>query len=179
MYTRVVGHMDPVDEVDVENNNTRSHSVSECTTPRLLDLFSGTGSVGRVFAAHGYEVVSLDCEVTFAPTICVDILEWDYQSAFPPGYFDVIACGVPCTEFSRALTTRPRNLELANRIVQHTLKIVEYFRPRRWFLENPRSGLLKVQDYMQGYAFVSDGLNCTLSLLSSTNGYQFRLSCRY
>jgi adenine-specific DNA methylase len=24
--------------------------------PRMLDLFSGTGSVGRVFRDHGYEV---------------------------------------------------------------------------------------------------------------------------
>ncbi len=33
--------------------------------PRLLDLFSGTGSVGNVFADEGYEVVSVDVNPRF------------------------------------------------------------------------------------------------------------------
>ena len=121
---------------------------------RMLDLFSGTGSVGRVFARHGYDVTTLDLERRFRPDIVADVLEWDYKGAYDPGHFDVISLGVPCTEFSAALTTRPRDLELANRIVRRALEIVEYLQPKRWFLENPRTGLLKNQDYMQGFAYV-------------------------
>ncbi len=106
------------------------------TPKRMLDLFSGTGSVGRVFAQHGYDVTTLDLEKCFQPDIVADIMTWDYQAAFPPGHFEVIAVGCPCTEFSSALTTRPRNLEAANAIVKRSLEIVEYLRPERWFLEN-------------------------------------------
>ena len=43
---------------------------------RLLELFSGTGSIGRAFEALGWEVTSLDLEGE--PTIKCDILDWDY-----------------------------------------------------------------------------------------------------
>jgi hypothetical protein len=53
-------------------------------------MFYGTGSVGRVFREEGFEVVSLDINPKFKPTVIADILEWDYAAAFPPGYFDVV-----------------------------------------------------------------------------------------
>ena len=40
---------------------------------RLLELFAGTGSVGKVFEAAQWEVVSLDAVPAFQPTICADI----------------------------------------------------------------------------------------------------------
>ena len=43
---------------------------------RLLELFSGTGSVGNVFKDHGWEVVSLDRDM--AADIQTDIMDWDY-----------------------------------------------------------------------------------------------------
>ena len=53
---------------------------------RVLDLFSGTGSVGRVFQMEGYELVSVYSDPRFEPTIVADIMEWDYAAAFPPGH---------------------------------------------------------------------------------------------
>lgn len=76
---------------------------------RLLELFKGTGSVGHVFEHNGYKVTSLDFERKWKPDICTDILKWDYKKAFKPGDFEVIWASPPCTEYSRALTTRPRN----------------------------------------------------------------------
>ena len=41
--------------------------------PHLLELFSGTGSVGKVFREAGWRVTSVDCNPKFQPTICCDV----------------------------------------------------------------------------------------------------------
>ena len=66
----------------------------------------------------------------------------------------MIACCPPCTEFSRALTTRPRRLEAADRLVQAALEIIDYLQPTFWFLENPRYGELRDRVYMKDIPFV-------------------------
>ena len=62
----------------------------------LLDMFSGTHSVGKVAHDLGYDVVSLDLADA---TICCDVLEWDYTQ-YPVGYFDVVWASPPCETFS-------------------------------------------------------------------------------
>ena len=47
--------------------------------PRLLELFSGTGSVGKVFRARGWEVISIDNVAEMNPTIVADIATFDYR----------------------------------------------------------------------------------------------------
>ena len=118
--------------------------------PRLLELFSGTGSVGDVAKELGYEVISLDRDMK--ATIQSDIMDWD-PSVYPSGYFDVIWASPPCTEYSRAKTTGIRDIEGANEIVQKTLDIIEYFCPKYWMMENPQTGLLKTQVFMYGIPF--------------------------
>ena len=105
---------------------------------RLLELFSGTGSIGRAFEALGWEVTSLDLEGE--PTIRCDILDWDHTK-FPPEHFQVVWASPVCCEFSKALTRRPRRLEEGDRLVLRTLELIDYFKPRFWGLENPQSGL--------------------------------------
>ena len=122
--------------------------------PRMLDLFSRTGSVGQFFEQYGYEVTSVDSAKHFAPTIVTDILKWDYESAFQPGYFDVIFCSPPCAHFSRARTTLPREIHKGDILVQKALEIIKYLRPPRWFLENPRTGLLTGRPYMANIPYV-------------------------
>ena len=58
----------------------------------LLELFSGTKSVGRAFEALGWAVTSLDADATTRPSICADIREWDYRT-YPPGHFDLSSLG--------------------------------------------------------------------------------------
>jgi len=85
---------------------------------KLLELFSGTKSVGRVAEQLGYNVISLDRDLE--ADIKCDILDWDYKQ-FPAGYFDVIWASPPCTEYSTCKTTGVQNIALANSIVNRTL----------------------------------------------------------
>ena len=57
---------------------------------RALELFCGTKSIGKALEAKGFEVVSLDMNPKTNPTICCNILEWDYKAAFPQDHFDFI-----------------------------------------------------------------------------------------
>ena len=118
---------------------------------RVLELFSGTGSVGKVFRECGHDVLSLDCDPRSNASVIEDILEWDY-TRFSPGGFDVVWASPPCTHYSKARTTAktPRDLEGSDRIVAKTLEVIRYFNPKWWFMENPQTGLLKSREVVQG-----------------------------
>jgi site-specific DNA-cytosine methylase len=119
---------------------------------KLLELFVGTGSVGNVFKDKGWVVVSLDRDMD--ADIKMDIMDWNYQAAFEPGHFDVIWSSLPCTEYSIAKSVGVRKIDEANKIVERTLEIINYFNPRYWFLENPQSGKLKEQRMMNDLSYI-------------------------
>jgi hypothetical protein len=52
---------------------------------RLLELFSGTGSIGRAFAEQGWEVTSLDIDPKSGATLITDFMTWQY-SELPKGH---------------------------------------------------------------------------------------------
>ena len=116
---------------------------------KLLELFSGTKSVGKVAEKFGYEVISLDLQDA---DINCDILDWDY-TIYPVGYFDIIWASPPCTEYSKAKSRGVRNIEEANKIVMKTLEIIEYLNPNLYIIENPQTGLLKIQPFMYGIPY--------------------------
>ena len=93
---------------------------------KLLELFSGTGSVGKVAKEFGFDVVSLDLKNA---DINCNILEWDYKQ-YPVGYFGFIHASPPCTEYSRAKTVGIRKIDEANAIVQKTLEIIDYLQAK-------------------------------------------------
>ena len=108
----------------------------------LLELFSGTGSVGHIAKSLGYNVISLDLKNA---DINTDILEWDYKQ-FDRNHFDFIWSSPPCTEHSKAKTTGIRKIDYANSIVLKTL-------PKYFVIENPQTGLLKNQEFMDEFEF--------------------------
>ena len=117
-------------------------------------MFSGTNSVGDVFRAQGCQVISLDNNEKYQPDIPIDILKWEYWKEYKPGTFDVIMASPPCTEYSSAMTSRPRRMDKADLLVQKALEIIRYFQPTVWYLENPRGGRLKDRAFMQGIPYV-------------------------
>jgi len=128
---------------------------------KVLELFSGTGSVGNVCKELGYEVVSLDLKDA---DINCNILNWDY-TIYPKGYFDIIWASPPCDTFSCLRRTWiGRKLKAHNGLVctseliqkdideigvpilRKTEEIIDYFNPTLYFIENPKSGRMK--DYI-------------------------------
>ena len=109
----------------------------------------------------GYSVIRLDQKFRDAE-ICCDIMDWDFRAEFPPGHFHLIAAGPPCTEYSIAKTVGVRNLEWADQLVCRTKEIIEYFNPPVWWIENPRTGLLKSRGLLDS-CFVIDVDYCKFS----------------
>ena len=113
---------------------------------KVLILCSGTGSLDRAFAEEGWNVTSVDIDPKSCATYTADICEWQ-----PPvgETWDCIWASPPCTEFSRALTTRPRRLEEGLRIALRCLDLVIQLRPTVWFIEKPGTGLLPKQRHFE------------------------------
>ncbi len=102
----------------------------------------------------------MDFDQKFSPDIITDVLEWDYQSTFPPRYLKPISASSLCTEYSITMTCRARNLDMADAVVRRANDIIEYYQPRMCLIENPRTGLLKSRDFMQPYGYVD--VDCCL-----------------
>jgi site-specific DNA-cytosine methylase len=122
---------------------------------RLLELFSGTKSISKAVGEQFTEVISVDMVNKYKPTILTDILKWDY-TVYPPGHFHTIWASPPCTEYSmlnQSIPHKTPNLTLADSIVQKTIEIIEYFKPHRWYMENPQSGTLKDRVFMWGVPY--------------------------
>ena len=102
---------------------------------RVLDLFSGTGSVSKHCLARPEEYaepVSVDILKKCKATITSDIMELDYKALWQPGDFDIFWASPPCTHYSIARTTAstPRDIAGSNAIVQRTLEIIMYLKPK-------------------------------------------------
>lgn len=122
---------------------------------KLLELFKGTGSIGKAAHKLGFSVVSLDFDPIYTPDIETDILKWDYKKYHKDtGYVpDLIWASPPCNTFSPfAYRLKERNTKTSTpysarakegtAILRQTLKIIKYFQklnPELLFvMENPR-----------------------------------------
>eukprot|EP00854_Cymbomonas_tetramitiformis_P017056 gene17056-biopygen17604 len=105
---------------------------------RILVLFSGTGSVETQFQRQfkGCEVATVDILPKWNPLHAADILKWDYRQ-YPRQSFDVIWASPPCTEYSKAKTVGESDIENADRRVQRTREIIDFYDPAYYFIENP------------------------------------------
>ena len=115
---------------------------------KALVLFSGTGSVCQTLKKRNYEVVSIDDGSRFIKrkelenlgTVIADIMAWDYKKY---KHFDLIWESPPCKFYSCLLKCfRPKQNHEPSYLkgdlfVKKTLEIIQYFKPQKWFIENP------------------------------------------
>lgn len=108
---------------------------------RVLDLFSGTKSIEKTLSKliPDVEVVSVDFLEKFKPTIVADLLTFDYKSEWKPKQFDAVWCSTPCTAYSKARNSVPREFGPTDELVKRAIQIIEYLDPNLWFMENPRA----------------------------------------
>lgn len=117
---------------------------------RVLDLFSGTGSIHKTLSSiiRDVEVVSVDIDERFHPTIVADILYLDHVGMWRPGEFDAVWMSPPCTNYSLARNSVPRDFTMSDKLVKKGIQIVEYLRPRLFVCENPRA-FLRLRPFMR------------------------------
>ncbi len=127
---------------------------------KVLELFSGTHSVGKVCKEKGWDVVSVD--IDGKADINISILDWDYKKDYKKGDFDIIWASPPCSTFSncrrcwigrkiKAFGDNVVTAEMLDKdmeengvpLVNKTREIIEYFEPNYWFIENPQTGQMK------------------------------------
>ena len=110
--------------------------------PLLLELFSGTGSIGRAFRARGWEVFSVDNDPRANASLTADILQ--VKASDLPERPDLIWGSPPCQMYTLAGGRRTQgDLEASDALVQKTLQLIEELGNPPCFIENPFSGRLK------------------------------------
>lgn len=126
---------------------------------KILELFAGSRSIGKAAEGMGHAVLSTDIENYEGIDIVGDILEIPIQAwiDFEP---DMIWASPPCTAFSvasighhwtggaRAYVPKTQGAILGQRLMRHTLRIIDEVRPSVWFIENPR-GLMRKMPEME------------------------------
>jgi hypothetical protein len=127
---------------------------------KLLELFCGTKSVGKIFSQNGWEVVSVDIEKKYNPTILTNVMDFDYTS-YPSHYFDIIWASPPCATFSTIYGSfhkyskekiKQDMEEKGLPLLRKAQEIINYFQPKFWFIENPATGRMK--NYMDNIPFI-------------------------
>lgn len=121
----------------------------------VLELFCGTKSISKAFWRKGHTCITLDNDIYHNPDIVCDILDFDYEK-YDSGSFDVIWASPPCTTFSVMSNFNywdfpyPKSSKAAIHLayVLKTIEIINYFKPKYWFIENP-VGLLRKFRFMR------------------------------
>ena len=133
---------------------------------KVLELFSGTRSVGKCCDQLGWESVSVDM-ILPADHKC-DIMDFNYKQ-YDKNEFDIIWGSPPCTNYSAlkkcwygrklkdgTIYSKEQNdidQDEADKLVLKTLEIINYFDCEYWFMENPQTGNLKNREIMKDIPF--------------------------
>ena len=134
---------------------------------RVLELYSGTQSIGKEFRKKGHIVLSVDINPLFTTELFGNLEQWTISVADVTaeevyrrlgGKPDVIWASPLCTTHSVASIGRHRHKtkegwlipksELAKEhdvLMSATLKLINQIEPDLWFIENPRAGMRKAE----------------------------------
>jgi len=129
---------------------------------KALCLFEGIGSSKKVLESLGFDVVCVEIEEKYNPTIVSDIMKWNYKKDYNPNEFDIITASPVCLYWSKLRNTwigrkckkiHPTDVITKDHIlndinkygkpmVDRTLEIIDYFKPTYWWIENPSSSTM-------------------------------------
>lgn len=141
---------------------------------RVLELFSGSGTISKAFKSAGHFAFSLDvrkrkgvCE----PNLRIDLMDLQLDSLPLP--FDVVWASPPCDCWSYAAgklhfdrgSWEPKTPKAQKHVLLllKTLELIGAIRPAYFFLENPR-GRLRHFPPMNAWLEKMGGHVCTLTL---------------
>jgi len=125
---------------------------------RMLDLFSGLKGASQAFTEHeDWEVVTIDINPEFNPTICCDLEQWDFIEEFKkfkPQDFDLIWASPPCVEFFKVLAPffpEDYGREPSMKLVEAAKDIIDWLEPKWWVIENTHSGNIFIKKKLGPY----------------------------
>lgn len=131
---------------------------------KVLELFAGTRSIGKAFAARGHDVYSVDWDESFEGIDFVgDVMDLTAERVLGEfGKPDVIWASPDCTTYSiAAISTHRSRDEYGNLnpktdyarkcddVNLWTHNLIMSLSPNLWFIENPVGGLRKMP-FMRG-----------------------------
>ena len=131
----------------------------------ILELFSGTQSISEAFRKKGHKTFTVDNNnyFNYITDWNIDIKKItanDIKEKFTTP--DIIWASPPCTTFSvasighhwkggyRAYKPKTKQAKQSQKLVKHTLNIINELNPKYYFIENPR-GLLRKMEFMYPY----------------------------
>ena len=126
---------------------------------RIIELYAGSRSIGKVAEQRGHEVFSSDLIDFGGIHYVVDVLDFDLNKL--PFVPDLIWASPPCTGFSvaaighhwtggkGAYIPKTDTARLGIKLLDKTLEIINHFPTATYYIENPR-GLMRKMPQMQG-----------------------------
>jgi site-specific DNA-cytosine methylase len=106
----------------------------------MLDLFSGLGGASKAMKERGWQVITVDIDPKFNPSIVADIREFHYDGDRP----DLVWASPPCVEFTltvlpRSWVKRKPNPDIA--LLKEAQRVIAEANPRYWVIENVRGAV--------------------------------------
>ena len=122
---------------------------------KILELFAGSRSFGKVADARGHEVFSVDWKQFDNIDLVIDIE--NLEENMLPWIPDVVIDGRPCTTYSMAAISHHRfedgkpKTDFAAKCDRMNIKLNDFY--KKWdciyYIENPRA-MLRKMDFMKG-----------------------------
>jgi len=125
---------------------------------KILELYAGSRSIGKVAEKRGHKVYSSDIEQFGGIDYVTDILDFNPDEV--PFIPDMVWASPPCTGFSvaaigyhwgggyRAYEPQTDTARLGIELLRKTLEIIEYYKKKnpdlKYYIENPRGVLRKL-----------------------------------
>ena len=119
---------------------------------KILELFAGSRSIGKVADSRGHDVFSVDINDFKDIDLVIDILDLEFdflmENLFNKGIdnIDMIWASPPCTYFSVASighhwnenhTPKSDEAILGMKVLNKTLDIIKWFPDAIYYIENP------------------------------------------